>query len=117
MKFDVWDDKRQWFDNEHDSSATWLIDQRGALCLYSKEEFYPEHKTDRFSPVYYIELEGVKYRAGDVYKDSRGFKVSISYDDYLGFEVEWGHGMLAMDIEELKEWNILGNKYENPELL
>jgi hypothetical protein len=115
MKFDVFNTReKKW---EEEGYPRWFhMSQSGELGFTIEYDCYPADEF--FIPVYYIEEEGVKYRQGDVY-EWYGDKMAIGYDFESGFYVfePKQDYRYAHELHYVEGRKLLGNKYENPELL
>jgi hypothetical protein len=122
MKFDVFNtETKEWVTEP----LNWFIYHSGELDYIESCDKSIEHDC---IPIYYIELDGVKYRDGDVYPCdlSKDHVYIVRFHEIEGFTVEfWSkykadkYSLLARNnsFTYMHEFTYSHNEYENPELL
>ena len=124
MIFKVWNkNKKEWADDKN-----FYIDSDGDLHQLdtSEDRIFPAD--DWFIPVFSIgKINGIDYYEGDIFETLTGNNVIIIHDsngsgDSIGVKMEYLFGTakgltIAVYRNFLLKNRMLGNKFENPELL
>jgi hypothetical protein len=117
MKFDVFNTKtKKWVTLDEE----WLINIYGELIYLVNNEYAFFSGDDDCIIVYYMDDDGEKLRDGDIYGHTKyNYKYAIGYDYEIGFCI-YTPGEEFSDSQNfgyLWGCELIGNKYENPELL
>ena len=122
IKFKVWDSHVKMF---LDEQWGFYINQSGDLCYIVNG--LSEKASDNFEPVFSmttLDKNGVEWKEGDICKSITGNNMVLIHEEteYPGWKFEYLSGTakgmkVSAHVNALSKEEIIGNKFENPELI
>ena len=127
IKFKVWNDKDKFFAAD---GYNYFINKHGKLFIGSEVangEYEIEPCKDFMKPVFLAGKEdrnGIEWKEGDIFNISTGNNMILIHDEteYPGWKFEYLSGpakgmKVSAHVNALSKEEIIGNKFENPELI